>query len=243
MIFLQSNSYNLEIAKIFGINSSIFLTCLDMEYCYQKRNNKILDNDAINLSRSEIYERTALDDSQQVDIEFSLTECGVLTTKPVQNSSSKNYYIVNFAQIDKILKSSNPSDVISSEKANQFIRGKRKEPLSKRQTYINKLKTKIKVEDPIIQQYFVDWIDAVYTNPKGFLSDHSVLIAQQELMEYAKDSQDIQIKVLKEAIKGGYRDMTWAIKNYEENNNISSRNFVSYLDNRVDPNNISDEVF
>ena len=158
MIYLQNSSYNIDIAKLFGINSAILLTCLDMEYCYQKRNNKILDNDAISLSRAEIYERTALDDTQQSDVEFSLIECGVLSMKPVQNSSSKNYYIINFIQLEKILSSSNPADIISSEKADQFIRGRRKEPLSKRQTYINKLKTKIKVEDPIVQQYFVDYV-------------------------------------------------------------------------------------
>lgn len=243
MIYLQNISYNVDIAKILGINSAVFLTCIDMEYCFQKRNNKLLDNGAIVLSRAEIYGRTALDDEQQSDTELSLSECGIITIKPVQNSSSKNYYIINFSQLDKILTSDDPTKIVASEKANQFIRGRRTEPVSKRQTYINKLKTKVKMEDPVIQQYFVDWIDAVYANPKGFLSDHSVLIAQQELMEYAKDNQDVQIKVLKEAIKGGYRDMTWAIKNYEENNGMSSRNFASYLDIKVDPSSIPDEVF
>lgn len=244
MIYLQNGSYNIEVAKVFGINPAILLTCIDTEYYYQMRNNKLSDNNTMVLSRAEIYERTALDDSQQIDAEISLQECGILLIKPVQNSSTKNYYILNDEQLDKIINSDNPAEILSFEKANQFIKGKRKEPLSRRQTHINNLKKKIKVEDPIVQQYFVDWIDSIYSNQKGFLSTSGVVCAQQELMEYSKGNQNIQIKVLQEAINGSLREMEWAIKRYEKNNGIDSRNFAAYQDIKTDYSmEDSDEVF
>ena len=140
---------------------------------------------------------------------------------------------------------SDPSEIITSEKAKQFIQQKRIEPISKRQNRIIQLKKKINVSDPVIQQYLCDWIDAVYSNPKGFLSPTGVTIAQEELKEYAKDDQDKQIAILKIAIKGGLRDLTWAIEQYEKNNGTGTRNFMSYNDKTVATNaDIStDEVY
>lgn len=239
MICLQNCSYSIDVARALGVHASIFLTCIDMEYEYQKRNNKLSGNDALSLSRAEIEARTALGDDEQKEVEFALQKCGVLIMKPLQNIPNKNYYIVNFEQIDKIL--DDPNTAVESEIANQFIRGKRKEPLSKRQTHINAMKKCIRVESPVLQQLFVEWVDAVYTNPKGFLSKSSVEMAQQELLEYAKDNEIVQVKVMREAIKGGFRDITWAIQNYEKNNDVKSDSFASYNDKK--PVSLSTEVF
>ena len=243
MICLHNYSYNVEIAKIFGVKTSIFLTCINYAYSCQLNRHSLNANDTISLSRGEIYEVTGLSDDEQVDVELTLTECGVLSVKSFQNIPNKNYYILNETKLNDILNSDNPVDVIKSSSASQFIRGKRVEPVSKRQTYIASLKKKINVEDPVLQDYFVQWIDAVYSNPKGFLSPSGVVIAQQELMEYCRDNQDTQIKVLKEAIKGGLRDLTWAIQNYEKNNHIDSRNFANYSDASIATTLSNDEVF
>lgn len=242
MICLNSYSYNIDVAKIFDVKVSVFLTCVDQQYSHQL-NHTSLGGSTISLSRAEIYEMTGLIDSEQVDAEFILTECGVLSVKPFQNIPNKNYYILNSDKLSEIVNSDNPTDVIKSSSASQFIRRKRVEPVSKRQTYIASLKKKINVEDPILQDYFVQWIDAVYSNPKGFLSPSGVVIAQQELMEYCRDNQDTQIKVLKEAIKGGLRDLTWAIQNYEKNNHIDSRNFANYSDASISNGVFANEVF
>lgn len=245
MLFLQNFSYMVELAKLFGTNTAILIACIDAQYLYQLRNNKLNDNNTVSISRSEIYEITGLSDSEQIDAEMALTQCGIIIMKPFQNVPNKSYYIIDRIKLEQVLTAENPAEAVNqSTIANQFIRGKRVEPTTKRQTHIAQLKKKIKVEDPVIQDYLIQWIDAVYSNPKGFLSPSSVVIAQQELMEYCKDNQEKQIKVLKEAIKGGCRDMTWAIQNYEKNNNIDSRNFVSYSDTSAVKGHVSsDEVF
>jgi len=243
-ILLNTNSYNIDVAKIFGVCSSAFLTCIFQEYLFQTRNKKSNDNNTIALSRGEIYERTGLDDEKQIDVELALVACGVISTKPLQNVPNKNYYIFNSEQFDLIMSAKSPSEVINNSQAAQFIKKPRVEPVSKRQTHIAKLKSCISISDPIMQQYFCDWIDAVYTNPKGFLSPSSVNIAQQELLAYCKNNQETQIAVMRIAIKGGLRDITWAIDQYEKTNtNKINNNFVEYKDIKSDGSNVVDEEF
>ena len=182
MIYLQLMNYNLDIAKVFGPCSAIFLSCLDMENAFHKRNTN--NDSSMSLTRAEIYERTALDDEKQHEIEIALQECGVLIVKPLKNIPNKNYYIINEEQLFKIMQSNNPTEIIGEEKSKQFIQKPRVEPINKRQSHIIQLKKRIKVDDPIIQTYLIDWIDAVYSNPKGFLSPTGIDIAQQELKAY-----------------------------------------------------------
>ena len=232
MMYLQTSSFNLDVAKVFGVCASVFLTCLDDEFKRQERSRTISEDGSISLARAEIYARTALDDEAQVDVELALSECGILTVKPLKNIPNKHYYFFNEDILIKVMNSDDPSTVIGDEKAKQFTKKKRVEPISKRKNKIIQLKKKISIEDPVIQQYLCDWIDAVHTNPKGFLSPTGVTIAQEELLAYAKDNQEKQIAILKIAIKGGLRDLTWAIQRYEESNpdTSSTRNFMDYND-------------
>ena len=207
MEIFENYSYSLKVARVFGVNSAVFLNCIEEEYRYLKRCNK-LDSDTISLSRAEIYGRTAIDDDKQKEVELALTSCGVLSVKPLQNIPNKNYYIFNEPIFNKIITAEDPTKVITNSSASKFVKKHRVEPKTKRQLHIESLKRAIKANDEVIKQYLVDWVDAVYTNPRGFLSVTAVQIAEQELFAYAKDSQEKQIAILKIAIKGGLRDMT-----------------------------------
>lgn len=245
MLYLDTNSYNIEVARVFGVCTSVMLSCLFKEYAYQQRNKLLNANNTMAISRQEIYEKTGLDDDKQRDVELSLQECGVLVTKPLQNVPNKNYYILNEQQLTKIMTANDPADVIGEAKASQFTLKHRVEPISKRQSKIVDLKKKIKVNDPVIHQYLIDWIDSVFVNPKGFLSPKGVEIAQQELYAYCRDDQAKAIKILEIAIKGGLRDLSWAIDKYEEKNGVDpeSRNFNNYRDTKSVEKNESGEVY
>ena len=108
MIYLSNFSYNLDVAKVFGVKASIFLSCIDNQYNYQFRNNLLNANNTTAISRSEIYELTGLDDSEQIEVEIALSECSVLTVKPLQNVPNKNYYILDKDQLIKIITSDKP---------------------------------------------------------------------------------------------------------------------------------------
>lgn len=243
MIFLQVASYNVDVAKVFGVCSSVFLSCLDFEFERQKRNNQLNANNTVAVSRAEIYARTGLDDDKQIDVENALVECGVISMKPLQNVPNKNYYIINQDQLKKIIESEDPETVIENKGAKQFIKQPRVEPVSKRQTHIAKLKKKIKPTSPIVDQYLCDWIDAVYTNPKGFLSPSGVEINQKELEAYTQN-EDTKIEILKIAIKGGCRELSWAINRYEDEVKPKATNsFVKYSDIASNGDDEVNEVF
>lgn len=243
MITIRSNSYNVDVAKIFGVCSSVFLSYVNTEKARQDRAKTTNGNDTVAISRADIYDNTGLEDSKQVDVEVALGECGVLTVKPLKNVPNKNYYILNMEQLEKILTATKPEEVIQCESAKQFIKKPRVEPMSKRQTLIMNLKKRLSVEDEVIKQYMCDWIDSVYANPKGFLSPSAVSIAEQELSAYS-NSQDTKIDVLKIAIKGGLRDLTWAMNQYEKNKSKNEdSNFVSYSDIASDGSDTVEEAF
>lgn len=245
MIYLQTASYNVDVAKVFGVCTAIMLSYLDRTFTYQSRNKLLNANSTMSISRAEIYAETGLDDEKQKEIELALQECGVITVRPLQNVPNKNYYIVNDTQLVAIMTAKNPSEVIGETKAKQFTNTPRVEPISKRQSNIIALKKKVKVEDPVIQTYLIDWIDSVFANPKGFLSPKGVEIAQQELYAYCRDDQAKAIKILEIAIKGGLRDLSWAIENYEKTYlaKDSSRDFANYNDTKSLDKNESGEVY
>lgn len=244
-MYLNCASYNVRVAKILGVCSAAFLTCLNNELLYQQRQlDPSKRNDILSMTRSEIYETAGLDDVKQVEVEAALTACGIICVKPFKNVQNKNYYSIDFAQLEKIITAVKPEDVLASATAKQFIKPPSVKPMSKHQMHIASLKKRLKHDDQIILQYLYDWVDSVYANPKGFLSISSVDIAVQELKAYADGDQEKQIGVLKIAIKGGLRDLTWAIQQYESKQNTNTtNNFVSYSDIKSNGNNIIDEAF
>lgn len=241
MNYLQMCNYSLDVAKVLGVHSSILLSCIDNELAYQTRNNLLSGGNTVAISRAEIYARTGLNDEEQKEVEFALQECGILTVKPLQNVPNKNYYLLYKESLSELIESPESMSNLKSVGIRQFVRAPRAEPISKRKAYIAEMKSYIKVSDPVIQDYLCQWVDAVYVNPKGFLSKKSIEFALEELFGYAK-TQDVQIALLKIAIKGGLRDMQWAIEQYEKQNPVGSRNFSVYNDVAVKCSS-SSEVF
>ena len=108
--------------------------------------------------------------------------------------------------------------------------------------HIDYLKQGVTLDNQNLKQYIFDWIDAIYTNPKGFISEQGLNLAINELIDYSNNNISIMIDILKIAIKNGYRDITWAIQNYNRNNNTNN-NFVQYSNIKSDWSNIVDEAF
>ena len=243
---IKTYSYNLHIAEIFGIHSAVLINCIIDERDYQRRIKHNNEN-IIALSFDEIYARTALSADKLTDVEQALIECGVLSIKPFQKIKNKNYYILNEAQLNKIITAVLPQNEILQAVPIAFNKDsntKHVKTTTKRDMHIASLKKSIDIEDPIIQQYLCDWIDSVYSNPKGFLSISSVKISITDLFNYTNNDQNKQIEILQIAIKGGMRDLTWAITQYEKlNNSKISNNFVVYNDIKSNGKNTVDEAF
>ena len=85
---------------------------------------------------------------------------------------------------------------------------------SKRSTYINSLKKSIEESDVILKDLYFDWIDAVYANPKGFLSQSGIKEMRKTLSDFTSDKK-VEKEIIKIAIKNGYRNLDWAINEYQ----------------------------
>ena len=104
---------------------------------------------------------------------------------------------------------------------------------TKREMTVKKLKGYIDVENPLLKQYLCDWIDAVYANPKGFLTKKSIEMALADLEAFSKDI-DMQVEVLRIAIKNGMRDITWAIQRYRKDNPVGTDCWGEYNETKAD---------
>lgn len=228
-MILKSYSYNVDIAKIFGINCAVFIQLL-IEHNYN-----------ISINREEIFEAIGLDISKQGEVERSLEDSKVLTIRT--NRNGNNGYKLNVDLLTSMLQ--NYTAYNSFIKQNDGIKVDKKVSKQERATsQINKLKSYIVCEDSKFRQYWGDWIDAVYTKENGrFPNKASIHIAEQELNSYT-DSDNVKENIIFIAIKNGYRDITWAISKYEqEHNKDASINFINYNDIKSDGKNIVDEEF
>ena len=86
---------------------------------------------------------------------------------------------------------------------------------SKRSQYILSLKKSIQEDDPILRECYCNWIDAVYANPKGFLSVSSIKQCIKTLKELT-DNKSVQKEIIEIAIKNGSRNLDWAIEEYNK---------------------------
>ena len=233
MQYLQTVSYNLEVAKKLGVFSAIFLSCVY---------NEFMINKSVAFTREDIFNRTGIDESKQREVEEVLSECGILTIQQFKNNANKNYYVINENRFISAVESRSLSDMIDDSTTDVSIKKTTAKTVTKKATHIDSLKKSIKVNDEVIRQYVCDWIDSVFANPKGFMSIQSLSMGIQELEAYSS-MQDVKIEILKIAIMSGYRDITWAIQRYDEKNSKTGTNFVKYSDIKCDGNDVSSEAF
>lgn len=227
LLSLENNiSYNIQIARVFGLYSAVFISFLITEQTKSITANTLQNNKYFMLSRKEIEDKTTLDDNKQNEIEENLIACNVLERFPVTNSSLKSYYYLNEQLLLNILSTSNADQINevlkkSSIKKKELMQIEKPERISKRQIVIQALKNNVKEKDNELRQLFIDWIDAIYSG-SGYLSKQGLQITEDELSKYCSDKK-IKIEVLKIAIKNSYKDITFAINNFEKNKKFNTR--------------------
>ena len=233
-------SYNTDVARVFGVCSAVFITFLAAEKAKQSVNK----SEDLVITRAEIEAITALDFNKQVEIEQSLIDCGVLAIKPFRGNNTKNYYIIDFDRLQTIMTSQNSVfDMFDQIEFKKKARTPSKSGVTKLQKHKDSLKSKFNSYEPILQQHLCDWVDAVYDNPKGYITAPGLKIALSELDKYT-NSTDEAVEILMIAIKGGLRDLTWAINRYEESKKqVDLNNFSNYNDIKSSGQDTVDEAF
>lgn len=218
---LSTFSYNVDLAKIVGPLSSIFISLIDF---YQKNNN----GDKVSLDRNTIYNNIGIDEQSQLSIENNLVLGNVLEVKNVRGPSDKNYYCLNYEELSKILKED--KNYFTMNVVNNKINNKKEDKETKKEKTLKRLKNCVKIEDQVIKQYVFDWIDSVIESG-NYLTTQSVKINVDQLVKFSQD-QDKLIEVLLISTKNSWKDLSWAMNRVSQNKVIKNNNFSNYSEIR-----------
>lgn len=226
---ISTFSYNVDLAKIVGPLSSIFISLIDF---YQKNNN----GDKISLDRSTIYNNIGIDEQSQLSIENNLVLGKVLEVKSVRGPSDKNYYSLNYEELSKILKED--KNYFTVNIINNKINSKKEAKETKKEKTLKRLKNAVNIDDQVIKQYIFDWIDSIIESG-NYLTTQSIKINVDQLVKFSTDQSKL-IEVLLIATKSNWKDLTWAMNRVSQNKINSGNNFSNYSEIKF--NNKSEQV-
>lgn len=209
---INTGNYNLRLAKLFGINSAIFLSLL-LDYYYVLKDKE----EYIKLSRQEIYDLTAMNEDIQKQVEENLSEYNLIKISPLRNNSNKNYYKIDIELLTKIIvENNNDVEKALSEALSMFIKaGEAPRKVSKRTAIINNLKQNITLKDPQCLEYLTTWIDEVMQK-SNYLSKNAVVYMCEQLQKYSGEDLNKLRDLCKVASIVVYKDPKWVIKKYED---------------------------
>ena len=201
----QSNyqSFNIKLAQLLGLESSIYLSALiDInEKAYRK--DKILDGFFV-VDRDYVEKRTTLNKTRQSKIESELSRVGILQ---LSNERIK----INLEILTSLVLEENEDirkDLSSFRKAATAK--------SKGDYILNAVKNNIDQTLPEeLQQAYSNWLDSVYSK-FNFINKQTLFNAQVEVNNAANHDLDAAINIINIAAANGWKDMKWAVKVYKE---------------------------
>lgn len=202
----QSNyqSFNIKIAHLLGLESSIYLSALiDInEKAYRK--NKIIEDGFFTIDRNYIEQRTTLNKTRQYKIEKELCRVGILQL-------SNEYIKINIEILTSLVLEENENirkDLSSFRKAATAK--------SKGDYILNSVKGNIDQTLPEeLQLAYSNWLDSVYAK-FNFINKQTLFNAQTEVNAAANHDLDAAINIVNIAAANGWKDMRWAVKVYKE---------------------------
>lgn len=198
--------FNVKLAQILGLNTSIYLSQIMDINEKAIRKNKVNEN-FFTIDRDYITKRTTIPEKEQVEIENNLIKIGVLE----RSSDDANTLMLNITVLTSILMS--PDEDLIKDVSN--LAKPRKTTKTKEEKIIENLKANIITTNPELRQAYFDWIDAVYAKDH-FMTKTAVIAAQGAVDKFSNRNLDLALKILEIASINGYRDINWAINNYNK---------------------------
>lgn len=199
-------SYNVQIANLFGLHIAIYLTELININEKAKQKEKIDNEGFFKLNREYIKNRTTFKMDEQRNLDKTLSDLKIIEIK------EKDFINLN---IDVLVTILNNGDIKLIENIEKIIK-----PTTDKRTKIevikDNLKNSIVCDNDELLEAYKGWIDGVLSNPNGFLSISAIKSNQKILNNYTKGDLDVALEVLEIATISGYRDLSWAITEYEK---------------------------
>lgn len=200
-------SYNIKVAEIFGLHPAIYLSELMNINEKAVRKSKITGEETFTIDRKYIEKRTTLSKAEQLKIDQSFKEIGLLKV----DNDNQNTMSLDITVLTTIMSGGKP--LIKELKLITAKTSKNKR--TKDEVIKDELKNHIQTTNPELYSAYCDWIDAVYAK-QGWMSARSVKVAQKDIDDYSDRNLDVALKIIDIAATRGYREMEWAINVYKQ---------------------------
>lgn len=240
MNLLKTASFNVEVAKRFGLFSAALISYVSGEYTLAIKNEWLNKNGTFSIRRSDIYDAIGMTNDEQMAVEASLGKAGILEVLPFKDEVDRVYYRFNESAVYKVLgqvQVQSASTMLANSIDSQTAKTKR---ITAAEKSMNEAKRAVKEEDESLRQMWCDWIDAVYAR-HFTLTPAAVTINEKQLSTFDRAKKE---EILQNAIKNGYRDISWSIKACNNSGDTIPKNWKSYESMQPNSNTeISKESF
>lgn len=228
-------SYNIKVAEIFGLHPAIYLSELMNINEKAVRKSKITGEETFTIDRKYIEKRTTLSKAEQLKIDQSFKEIGLLKV----DNDNQNTMSLDITVLTTIISGGKP--LIKELKLITAKTSKNKR--TKDEVIKDELKNHIQTTNPELYSAYCDWIDAVYAK-QGWMSARSVKVAQKDIDDYSDRNLDVALKIIDIAATRGYREMEWAINVYKQDYEPTFRlKYTKQAPEFRSSNDLSEEVF
>jgi len=202
-------TFNISLAKIFGLNASVY--CSELITIYKKavKKNKLVDDGFFKLDRKYVTDRTTLTVEQQLAVDHSWMLCGIMKKHP------ENPDIIKL-DIDLIV------SIITSEDTNKLsklskdfkVRSKDEEKQLKKNLVVKSLQDSIECKNYELLTALRGWVASIYSKPNTYLSKAMIKDFQKTLDDFAKGDLDLALRIVEIASTQCYKQCQWAIDLY-----------------------------
>lgn len=233
---IQNNMvYNVKLANILGINYSIYIASLG-KLLGKNMEDRLVGSDCwFKLDPRYITKLSGLKPKEQEEMNVSLEKIHI-----IEFDQKREKIKFNSDLIITMIGENNRSNLKTMKEIFNAPPEKPKR-LTNRQIICNNLKKGVVSNIPELLEPYQKWVEGVYANPNGFLSNQSIKIFQDTIENYSKGNLNLALELINIATVSGYRDATWAINVYEERNKSNQM-----VNQQIKPKNIilnNSEVF
>ena len=197
--------YNIKLAELIGLHAAIYISELLNINEKAVRKDKVKD-DCFVVDRSYIQRRTTLPKEEQLEIDKMLINLGVLKAQELEDA-----LVLDLTVLTALLS----ADLSGKEGIEKLLSAAKPRKRTKSESIIQNLRKSITTTNEELYKAYCEWIDAVYAK-QGWMSAKSVVVAQRTVDNYANHNLDLALKLIELGTISAYRDMQWAINQYEK---------------------------
>ena len=218
-------SYNIKIANIMGLHTSIYINELMNISNKAHEKNKLVDGKHFLLDRKYILKRTTIGVDEQLAIDYKLRNVGVID-KPEGGVDIMSIDIDKLASLIIVDDAHKLAQL--SAKTQVKIAGVKGAKQTMKEKLSTEMKTYITTSNDELRVAFEAWVDAIVENPKSCgITKTKVSIFQRDVHTFANGDLDVALKIVEIATVHSYIDAQWAIQYF-------NKNFASDLRKRLD---------